>query len=287
LDGSPTSYATVARRKGNDWWVAGISVNERTYRLKLDFLEEGTTYTAYIYRDGSCRSDLKFEKKEVTKGKTLSIKEISEGGFLMQISPNDNLDIPKDRTTYEAEASANTLSGSAKRKDYDALHASGGKFVGDVGNGAKIQFNRIKASHDGEYILTIYYITHDTRPAKLLVNGEQVGDSIFFQGNGDCTSTWNPEGMGWKMFPITLNEGSKNTITIQAFDDLWAPNFDRITIHPVLSDDEITGINYNVLNKHHHFKDLEDTNYYALDGRKLSSAPAKGIFIHDGKKILR
>ena len=87
LEGNPTAYATVARRKGQDWWLSGISVGERTCRVKLDFLKEGTTYTAYIYRDGSCRSDLRFEKKQVDKSKTLSIKELSEGGFLVQLSP--------------------------------------------------------------------------------------------------------------------------------------------------------------------------------------------------------
>ena len=279
LEGNPTSYATVARRKGNDWWVSGISVNERTCRVKFDFLEEGTTYTAYIYRDGSCRSDLKFEKKEVTKGKYENIKELSEGGFLMQISPDGNLDVPLERTTYEAEASGNLLSGSAKRKSYDALHASGGSYVGDVGNGAKIQFKRIKAAHDGEYILTIYYISADTRPAKLFVNNEQVGDSIFFQGNGDCTSSWNPEGMSWKMIPITLKKGSTNIITIQAYDDLWGPNFDRITIHPVLSEEEVTSIN-NLTTP----SPVDDGNTYTIDGRKVNGHPSKGIYIKNGKK---
>jgi len=284
LEGNPTSYATVARKKGSDWWISGISVNERTCRVKLDFLEEGTTYTAYIYRDGSCRTDLKFEKRQVTKGNTLSIKELSEGGFLIQISMDDNLDVPLERTTYEAEASSNTLTGGAKRKTYSSLHASGGGFVGDLGLGGKLQFNRIKASYTGEYILTIYYIAKDSRPAKLLVNDIQVGDTITFQSNGDCTSSWDPDGMGWKMIPITLNEGSKNTITIQAYDDLWAPNFDRITILPVLSDDEITGIDRKDSDI---LKDFHLANCYSLDGRKLANAPSKGLFICDGKKILR
>lgn len=284
LEGNPTSFATVARRKGNDWWVSGISVNERTSRIRLDFLEEETTYTAYIYRDGSCRSDLKFEKKQVTKGNTLNIKEISEGGFLIQISPDGNLDVPLERTTYEAESTANTLTGSTKRKNYDALHASGGGFVGDLGNGGKIQFNRIKATHDGEYILTIYYISRDTRPAKLYVNDVQIGDTIFYKDNGDCTSTWNPEGMGWKMFPITLKKGSANTVTIQAFDDLWAPNFDRITIHPVLSDEEATSINKPGNKKE---EARTDAYNYSIDGKKLASVPSKGLFISNGKKILK
>lgn len=294
LNGNPTQFATVARRKGSDWWVSGISVSERTCRFKLDFLEAGTTYTAYIYRDGSCRTDLKFEKKKVTKATTLSINELSEGGFLIQISPNDSLDVPLERTTYEAEASGNTLSGSAKRKTYDALHASSGGFVGDVGNGAKIQFNRIKATHTGDYILTIYYVAKDRRPAKLLVNGEQVGDTIFFQSNGDCTSSWNPDGMGWKMIPITLNEGSRNTVTIQAYDDLWSPNFDRITIHPVLSDEEVTGIGSPLPSSR--LGEGESGLYYDLQGRRADSYKAlthrgggelSNIFIHNGKKLLK
>lgn len=278
LEGNPTAYATVARRKGQDWWLAGISVGERTCRVKLDFLEEGTTYTAYIYRDGSCRSDLRFEKKQVDKSKTLSIKELSEGGFLVQLSPQADLDVPVERTTYEAEATANTLTGNTKRKTYSAFHASGGGFVGDLGLGGKLQWNRIKADHTGDYILTIYFISRDTRTAKLLVNGEQVGDTITFRDNGDCTGTWDPEGMSWKMIPVTLKEGSTNTVCIQSFDDLWAPNFDRITIQPVPSDDDITGIpsptpeNENAI--------------YALNGYKLSGTPRHGVYIKDGKKIL-
>ncbi len=231
LEGDPSKFATIARRKGTDWWVSGINRNERTCQLTLDFLEEGTSYTAYIYRDGNCRSDLKFEKKQVSCGQTLSFKELSEGGFLMQISPSDNLEIPLERETYEAESANNLLTGGTKRKSYPCLHASEGGFVGDLGNGGKLQFNGIKASHDGNYILTIYFISRDTRKAKLLVNGEQIGDTITFPSHGDCTSSWDPDGMSWKMIPIALKEGSNNTITIQSFSNLWAPNFDRITIH--------------------------------------------------------
>ena len=284
LEGNPTQYATIARRKNADWWVAGISVKERSCRVKFDFLEEGTTYTAYIYRDGSCRSDLKFEQKQVTKGSSLSIKELSEGGFLMQVSPQANLDVPRERTTYEAEASGNTLTGKTSRKTYSSLHASGGGFVGDLGEGGKLQFNRIKAERDGEYLLTIYFISADTRTAKLLVNGEQVGGTITFMNNGDCTGTWNPEGMSWKMIPITLKEGATNTITIQSFDNEWAPNFDRITIHPLFSKEE-TGIHVAPETKAVD-ETVERDGYCTLDGHRLPGAPAKGIFIHHRKKYV-
>ena len=303
VEGNPSSYATIARRKGEDWWISGISVNERTCRMKLDFLEDNRQYTAYIYRDGTCRSDLAFEKKQVKKGTSLSIKEISEGGFLVQISPLDNLDVPVDRVTYEAESSANTLTGQANRKTYSTLHASGGGYVDYVGDGGKIQFNRVKADRDGQYLLTIYFMTCDTRKAKLLVNGEQVGDTITFRDNGDCTGSWNPDGMAWKMIPITLKKGSANTITIQSFEDMWAPNFDRITIHPILTEEEITGIK-NSLNRPSPNPSLYGGEIYDLCGRRvnsnskiqnskftvqedsftLNSSFKKGIYIINGKK---
>ena len=295
LEGNPAAYATIARRKNADWWISGITNNERTCRVKLDFLEEGRTYTAYIYRDGSCRSELKFEKKQVKKGNTLSINELSEGGFLMQISPLDMLDVPQERITYEAEASYNTLTGRTTRKTYSSLHASGGGFVGDLGLGGKLQFNRIKADRTGEYLLTLYFISKDTRTAKLYVNGEQVGDTIIFRDNGDCTGSWDPDGMSWKMIPITLKKGTANTITIQAFDDEWSPNFDRITIHPILTEEEITGMNGPTPSP----SLVEKGAVYDLSGRKISAAAnsslfnlhsslknKKGIYIKNGKKHL-
>ena len=42
IDGNPDEFAIVARRKGNDWWVAGINAGTaRTVHLKLDFLKPG------------------------------------------------------------------------------------------------------------------------------------------------------------------------------------------------------------------------------------------------------
>lgn len=300
LEGNPSAYATIARRKGNDWWISGINVAERTCKIKFDFLEADRTYTAYIYRDGSCRSDLKFEKRQVKKGTTLSIKELSEGGFLMQVSPLDNLDVPQERVTYEAESTGNTLTGNTARKTYSTLHASGGGFVGNLGLGGKLQFNHIKAERTGEYLLTIYFISRDTRKAKLLVNGEQIGDTITFRDNGDCTKSWDPEGMGWMMIPVKLQKGSNNTITIQSFTDMWAPNFDRITIHPILTEEEITGI--DVPKNTTPYPSRNGGEIYDLSGRKIKvqgsqrkedssffthhSSLKNGIYIENGKKRL-
>ena len=52
LDGQPGQFAVVARRKGQDWWIAGINADTpRQVELKLDFLKRGE-YQATLYHDG-------------------------------------------------------------------------------------------------------------------------------------------------------------------------------------------------------------------------------------------
>lgn len=277
LEGKLLKYATIARRSGEDWWVSGLCTDARNCKLTFDFLEEGRTYTAYIYRDGNCRSDLKFNKVQVKKGSSLNIKELSEGGFLVQVSPRADLDSPVERVTYEAESTVNTLTGDARRDTYSPLHASAGGYVTYVGKGSMLQFNNVVADHDGDYMLTIYYITQDKRNAKLLVNGEVLCDSLVFNGNDDMTHTYSPEGMGWKMVPVRLKAGD-NTITIQSYADGWAPNFDRITLHPLTAPtpDGVAPVAPAVK--------VESGAIYDLTGMRLSSVPDRGIYVRGGKK---
>ena len=257
--------------------MSGLCTDARNCKLTFDFLEEGRTYTAYIYRDGNCRSDLKFNKVQVKKGSSLNIKELSEGGFLVQVSPRADLDSPVERVTYEAESTVNTLTGDARRDTYSPLHASAGGYVTYVGIGSMLQFNNVVADHDGEYMLTIYYITQDKRNAKLLVNGEVLCDPLVFNGNDDMTHTYSPEGMGWKMVPVRLKAG-RNTITLQSYADGWAPNFDRITLHPLTAPtpDGIGSVAPAVK--------VESGAIYDLTGMQLKSVPDSGIYVRGGKK---
>ena len=277
LEGKLLKYATIARRSGEDWWVSGLCTGARNCKLTFDFLEEGRTYTAYIYRDGTCRSDLKFNKVQVKKGSSLNIKELSEGGFLVQVSPRADLDTPVERVTYEAESTVNTLTGDARCATYSPLHASAGGYVTYVGKGSMLQFNNVVADHDGEYMLTIYYITQDKRNAKLLVNGEVLCDPLVFNGNDDMTHTYSPEGMGWKMVPVRLKAG-RNTITLQSYADGWAPNFDRITLHPLAAStpDGVGSVAPAVK--------VESGAIYDLTGMQLKSVPDSGIYVRGGKK---
>ncbi len=72
------SHVSVARRKGNDWFV-GTVVNEEfkgDHTMRLDFLESGATYSATIYSDAAdsnCHTN-----KESYEIKTITVKGGSE-----------------------------------------------------------------------------------------------------------------------------------------------------------------------------------------------------------------
>lgn len=56
VDGYPGEYVVLARRKGKDWWVAGINAGTpRQVSIPLDFLKAGT-YQAKLYHDAPARA---------------------------------------------------------------------------------------------------------------------------------------------------------------------------------------------------------------------------------------
>ena len=52
LDGYPGTHATVARRKGGTWFVAGLNgITGRQFRVPLDFLAAGRKYRLELFSD--------------------------------------------------------------------------------------------------------------------------------------------------------------------------------------------------------------------------------------------
>lgn len=90
LAGAVGEYAVWARtpKDNENWYLGGVNADqERTLDLNLDFLEEGASYTATIYRDGDTAQwesnpyDLVIETKTFTKGDVFHIRLASGGGF--------------------------------------------------------------------------------------------------------------------------------------------------------------------------------------------------------------
>ncbi len=97
LAGEVGDYAVFARKDRNsaDWYVGGVNdATARTVNSKLDFLDNGKTYTATIYRDGEgatyetdARHKIAYETKKVKKGDVLTLWLAPGGGAAVRLSP--------------------------------------------------------------------------------------------------------------------------------------------------------------------------------------------------------
>lgn len=223
LEAEPTKYATIARRNGDEWYVASISKVQRTLRLPLSFLEEGRTYYAYIYRDGTASQfDVAFQRREVTSAMSLSINIRPNGGATVILSTNP--DLPTLTTvSYEAESG----SGGASA---DNVHCSGGKYKTRIGNAARVTFRNVKAEVAGEYALTFYYmLPDDSRTAYIQVGDE--GEKLYYDVHQrDDYDRSKGLVMGMKTVYVQLEEGSNRIYYGNENGD--APDLDKITLTP-------------------------------------------------------
>ncbi|MFT6136431.1 MAG: hypothetical protein ACJAZM_002936 [Cyclobacteriaceae bacterium] len=94
LEAEIGDYVTIARqeKETGNWFVGGITdENERTHSLTFDFLEDGKTYNATVYKDGlNAHWDdnpqaYEIEEIEVTKDSKLEVQLAPGGGFAMSI----------------------------------------------------------------------------------------------------------------------------------------------------------------------------------------------------------
>lgn len=81
-------YAIVAKRKGDKWYIGGMTNNreqQRDFELNLNFLKEGQTYRMTSFEDGinANRQAMDYRMKERTlrKGDKLTISLARNGGF--------------------------------------------------------------------------------------------------------------------------------------------------------------------------------------------------------------
>jgi alpha-glucosidase len=92
LNGEPGEFITMARRKGNEWFLGSMSDwTPRQFEIPLTFLGSGR-YTAEIYADAADAArypkSVSIQKKTVDRNSQLSIKLASGGGFAVRFVPN-------------------------------------------------------------------------------------------------------------------------------------------------------------------------------------------------------
>jgi alpha-glucosidase len=85
MDGYPGKYVVIARRSGNQWYIAGINGEnkDRTISLDLSFISKAADAFTLI-TDKEDVSDL--EKKILQKTKSIPLTMKSNGGFILQVT---------------------------------------------------------------------------------------------------------------------------------------------------------------------------------------------------------
>lgn len=178
--------------------------------------------------------DLWKKKNMGTRLSNYSATIPAHGSVMLKISGvyNQNPTEPSPPVVYEAEAG--TLTGKANFRSI--AEASGGRVVGNVGDGAEnaLQFSNISVHENGVYRLNIYYVSGDAnRDAELTVNGN-LSSKLSFPSSGGWSS------VRARNVNIELNKGI-NTLKLSNQDkNAYAPDFDKIELStiPILPPEE-------------------------------------------------
>lgn len=92
LEAKAGEYAVVAKRKGDKWFIGGITNNkesQRQFSVKLDFLKKGRTYQMTSFTDGINAGrqamDYRCTSAQVEEGELFTVKVARNGGFAVVI----------------------------------------------------------------------------------------------------------------------------------------------------------------------------------------------------------
>ncbi|REG94771.1 glycoside hydrolase family 97 protein [Flavobacterium aquicola] len=93
LEAKAGEYALVAKRKGDQWYIGGItngSQETRDFKIKLDFLDSSKEYDMISFEDGVNAGrqamDYKKQQQTVNKEQIISIKMVKNGGWTARMT---------------------------------------------------------------------------------------------------------------------------------------------------------------------------------------------------------
>jgi alpha-glucosidase len=85
-------YLIVAKRKGDKWWIGGMTNNKekkREFDVNLDFLTQGKSYNMTVFEDGTDADrqamDYRIRQQQVKQGDKIHVKLARNGGFAARI----------------------------------------------------------------------------------------------------------------------------------------------------------------------------------------------------------
>jgi hypothetical protein len=199
----------ATKNSDGSYTVALFNLGGAPASVTAEWASFGFTGNASV-RDLWNKEDLGTYKNKITEALP------AHGSRLFTVKPGGTM-LPT--TSYEAEAAANTLSGNASVAGCDAC--SGGKKVGNLYVGGKLQFNDITVNKDGIYTVNIAYVSGDPRSVTVFSNSGN-GTSVKFPSTGD----WGT--VDTISVQLALKAGT-NTITFDSGNG-YAPDIDKIVV---------------------------------------------------------
>jgi len=179
LEGIPGAYGTVVRRAEADWYLASLTTAARTAEVDLSFLEEGKTYTAYIYKTNAGKDNIEIITKKVTNAEKLSLElGINDGASVKFTTDDFDYTTDYEKNYIYIEGEKGTLSGDAKPSNnpYNDQYSSGKKTVEYIGNGINNNATyTVTVEEAGVYELNIFYISAADRRFMISINEDDAG----------------------------------------------------------------------------------------------------------------
>jgi len=91
IEGYPGKYVSIARKNGDKWYLGAIAgTEEYKLSLKLDFLDENTTYKATVFSDDkslNTRTNVRIEDMEVNSKTVFEKYILKQNGLAVIFSP--------------------------------------------------------------------------------------------------------------------------------------------------------------------------------------------------------
>lgn len=86
IEGLPGEHVVIARRRGDSWWIGGMTDQARTVDLELDFLAPGTEYDLLLFGDET-HTSMRRETRRADRATELSVALHEKGGFALRLRP--------------------------------------------------------------------------------------------------------------------------------------------------------------------------------------------------------
>jgi len=277
--------AYVAQHKGDTYVL--VKDIEKLY---------GTTRAVAFYNPSDQAADMSIAFEDLDLSGVVQVRDLFEQKDLDDMSGTISVTVPAhgtriyrlkaetrlERMLYEAETAylgkyQEIFNNQAyKSAIYEQNgNCSGGVYVTWLGSDPKndLQWRNVFSDHGGTYVMTLKYVSGDSRTIVVNINGRDVKTLSCNSGGWGTLAS--------KTLNIDLQPGENVIRLYNKSSSAWMPNVDCMTLRPTDGERHTVGISQPAVDEA-----PNDDSYYTLDGR-IVKKPTKGFYIHRGKKVFK